>query len=582
MRLKIRSILIFIWLFTVLGFTGLGFYFYNALRTQMLENLTSNMRSHVTQSNAILTSNLSSVLNTYYTIISDPIINYRLYADISYFENPYDDARTSDRLIKLAYFNDSWIEKRIRSITLLDAYANTQYLNADNSARLNETIVSAMQETFSLTPGGRPARRINGMYCFEKVPDAFFYIRDYYSINSATFEKLVAIMVDRRAFAQAYGNMTGYEGMCALLYDEDGLILTATDDRLWGADCESALIDGKPIADIVADRKHYFVCTDRIGGSNSMDEYTSMAIIPLGPLYRQLSEKTAPLLLVLTLLGAGFAGLASVLFVRVTRYISAWMNRIEEVGCAQYEGRAPRCGVCELDLLSDTFDYIALQTRILIQRIQEQRLNLREAEIRMLYSQINPHFIFNTLCCIALKARDRGAQDVYEMITCLGNLMRQKMHFGGNIDHTLREELACTEEFLHLQKLRFEQRLTYETDLRCPQALDCTVPRLALLTIVENAIIHGIEKRTQGGRIKIVIERAQGGLMLTVEDNGPGFPEAMADASGYNDAVDGRHIGLHNTQKRIEHRYGKPYGIIINSPKGGPTRVSIYIPEKTT
>ena len=183
---------------------------------------------------------------------------------------------------------------------------------------------------------------------------------------------------------------------------------------------------------------------------------------------------------------------------------------------------------------------------------------LAQAQLQALKMQIHPHFLFNTLNSIAaLLHKDIEAAD--RMIARLGDFLRLTLKKSDDQLVDFDQELQFLKCYLDIEHIRFQDRLTVEMDID-PNALTATVPNLILQPIVENAVRHGVATQTVHGHIAIRAHRANGRLIIKVEDNGPGL---KTDAKGSG-------IGLGNTLARLEQFYGNDFSFqIANSAERG-------------
>jgi two-component sensor histidine kinase len=194
---------------------------------------------------------------------------------------------------------------------------------------------------------------------------------------------------------------------------------------------------------------------------------------------------------------------------------------------------------------------------------------LVEARLHTLQSQMQPHFLFNTLNTIsALMHRDVDAADA--MIARLADLLRISLHRVGVQEVTLKEELDFLSKYLEIEQTRFRDRLTVVFDIHS-DTLDALVPNLLLQPLVENAIKHGIGPRSTPGQIA-VRARINGALLeLDVQDNGVGL--SAARLTDFN-----RGVGLSNTRSRLDHLYGSLHRFEFRQPAEGGLLVCIAIP----
>jgi two-component system LytT family sensor kinase len=203
-------------------------------------------------------------------------------------------------------------------------------------------------------------------------------------------------------------------------------------------------------------------------------------------------------------------------------------------------------------------------------RLQEQEKLLLAAKIEALKSQINPHFLFNTLTSISSLIRsqpDTARTLIVKLSALLRRLMRSHQRFV-----TLREELESIDEYLDIEVARFDPKLQVQKEID-PGTIDVIVPSMILQPLVENSIKHGLARRMGPGTIVIRSRREQGRAVIEVEDDGMGFLLERLDgpmASG---------IGLANVRERLRVIYGATYQLTLTSQPGQGTTARIEVPE---
>ena len=205
-------------------------------------------------------------------------------------------------------------------------------------------------------------------------------------------------------------------------------------------------------------------------------------------------------------------------------------------------------------------------------RLQEQETLLLRAKIEALKSQINPHFLFNTLASISSLVRsepETARMVIAKLSGLLRRLLRSQEHFV-----TLREELESVDEYLAIEVIRFGPRLTVRKEIG-PGTLDVIVPSMILQPLVENAIKHGLSRKLGAGTITIRSHMENGRAVLEVEDDGMGFVLDRLDepmSSG---------IGIANVRERLRVIYGATYQLHLDSVPGRGTCARIDVPELT-
>ncbi len=203
-------------------------------------------------------------------------------------------------------------------------------------------------------------------------------------------------------------------------------------------------------------------------------------------------------------------------------------------------------------------------------RLQEQEKLLLAARIEALASQINPHFLFNTLTSISSLIRSEP-ETARTLITKLSRLLRKLLR---SHEHfvTLREELEAVDEYLDIEVVRFGPRLTVEKQIGA-DTLDILVPSMILQPLIENSIKHGLSRKVGAGRLVIRSRRENGHAIIEVDDDGLGMTEERLGA-----AVGGG-IGLNNVNERLRVIYGATYQLKLRSIPGEGTCARIEIPE---
>ena len=224
-----------------------------------------------------------------------------------------------------------------------------------------------------------------------------------------------------------------------------------------------------------------------------------------------------------------------------------------------------------------------LMREIYMQRVQNEEWKVRqkESEFKWLTSQINPHFLYNTLEMIRVKAIKSQAQDVAQIVKLLSKLLRRSLESHDQLI-SLKKEIEFTEMYLEIQKLRFKDKIDYEIQIEMDSERYQVIP-LLIQPIVENAFIHGVELKEGNGTIKIKIYQNQKFLMVEVEDNGVGIDSdrlvELEKKLNQPFEENSTSIGITNVQQRLKLYYGSTYGIEMNSKKGEGTKVSIYLPK---
>ena len=190
----------------------------------------------------------------------------------------------------------------------------------------------------------------------------------------------------------------------------------------------------------------------------------------------------------------------------------------------------------------------------------ELQTRLVQARLSALKGQLQPHFLFNTLNSIMVLVRQEKGRQAEEMLARLSDLLRCVLEDVEAQEVTLRRELEFLRLYLSIEEVRFQDRLRVEI-VAAPETLDAAVPHMGLQPLVENAVRHGIGRRSAAGRLRIDAARVNGTLEIRVRDDGPGLAPEGASSQG---------IGLVNTRARLQQLYGDAAGLTLeNGPEGG-------------
>lgn len=203
----------------------------------------------------------------------------------------------------------------------------------------------------------------------------------------------------------------------------------------------------------------------------------------------------------------------------------------------------------------------------------------KQAEIKALQNQINPHFLYNTLDCIRGMAIEQGADNIEEMTRGLSGMFRYSISRKGKTKALMEEELANVNNYLRIQQYRFRNKINI-TETIDPAAKKCCVPKLLIQPIVENAVFYGLEPKTGERNLNIEAYCTGKKLIVKVEDNGVGMSfdklrtinDAMCSGVSMGDNGRGTQLGIVNVNERLRLLYGEEFGLrIFSCPKVGTT-----------
>ncbi|MDQ0656376.1 sensor histidine kinase [Paenibacillus sp. W2I17] len=213
--------------------------------------------------------------------------------------------------------------------------------------------------------------------------------------------------------------------------------------------------------------------------------------------------------------------------------------------------------------------------------IQKKDLELKqqEAQLHALHSQINPHFLFNTLESVRMRSLIKGEKETAKIVHNMAKMFRKSISWNQN-DVTVKEELELIESFLQIQKYRFGEKLQYTIEAD-PAVLMYRIPKMVILPFVENASIHGIESSPGVGIIQLFVSMENDQLHIRLTDNGIGMSQAkLEELLSYLDQNTdmGEHVGMKNAYSRLKLCYKNHFSFDIQTWEGEGTRIQIKLP----
>lgn len=267
---------------------------------------------------------------------------------------------------------------------------------------------------------------------------------------------------------------------------------------------------------------------------------------------------------------------------RITIPIQKLEESVGELEAGKLDTRVYIGGSYEIQHLGRSIGDMAARIQKLMADIVAEHESKRKSEFDTLQSQINPHFLYNTLDIIVWMIENEQKAEAVKIVTALARFFRISLSKGKSII-TVRDELEHVRNYLMIQQMRFKNKFEYKIDAD-PESLDLASLKLMLQPLVENAIYHGMEFMDGDGEILIQARLKDGELWFTIQDNGLGMPLEQAEsllshgAPVHSSAGRGAGIGVKNVNERIRLYFGKEYGLSIFSEPDEGTTIHIHLP----
>ena len=242
----------------------------------------------------------------------------------------------------------------------------------------------------------------------------------------------------------------------------------------------------------------------------------------------------------------------------------------------------------EFGYVYSTFNKMSLEIKNLINTVYKKQIATKDAEIKALQAQINPHFLYNTLDSINWKAKINGVNEISEMVSALSSIIEANLNRNNENYVTLGKEIEYINNYYLLLQKRFGKKISLVTKID-EGIMECTIPKLIIQPIIENAVYHGLEMKVGNGIVDLTITRDEGKIFINVHDDGIGIDEITLhrlqqslskslDSDAGSDIAVVSSIGIINVHKRIRLLYGEAYGLTISSRIAEGTTVAIILP----
>ncbi|SFJ82553.1 two-component system, sensor histidine kinase YesM [Paenibacillus sp. UNC496MF] len=304
-------------------------------------------------------------------------------------------------------------------------------------------------------------------------------------------------------------------------------------------------------------------------------DWTFVSVVPRDEIVegtkqiRKYFLNTVVIILVITL---GIAAWMTQIF---TRPIKLFIRHMQEVEKNNFKSRLEVRSNDEIGLLTASYNRMVQRVNSLINEVYEQQILKNEAEWNALQAQINPHFLYNTLDSINWIARTHKIPTIVKMVTALSKLFKLSLSKADKFI-TVEEELAYIKYYAHIQETRFSDRIKIIIDV--PEKMrSYPIPRFILQPLVENSVVHGLERQETYGEVHIKGAESGDRIFFIIQDNGVGIPKEKLATLLKPEARHHEHLGLANVDERIKLLYGREWGLKIDSIEDGGTIVEVWL-----
>ncbi|MCM3627898.1 sensor histidine kinase [Paenibacillus glycanilyticus] len=583
--MKIRTKLILANLFIVLFLLGSVTYVLTQRSSKLVhEHIVQNATLSLSQIGQNLDNRLASYEDVANTLFLNPSLNLIL------------DQRYADQLEAYEVYSEQFQPflsaiQSTRDVMKVDVYTDNPSFFFSNVQLLDNEILSSdwYKEVMSNNTGGYWT---HPYLTFPKKEPVISFRKRLNNVNRDS-PSVVSLEIRLKNLAQLVDLESKNKRVIFAL--SDGTVLIDSDKDNAVQNISQLPFGGEVMRgtdgsfDQMMNKDSYQILYQTLDSRNIVKGMKVIAFIPTQELSAKLLQLRSLAVLLFAVALAASVLLISIMSVSLTGRLTELAMKMKRLNRDKFDSFVEVKGSDEVAQLGEMFNLMVRRLRELIGEVyqseidrRENALRTKEVELYALQTQINPHFLFNTLNMIRGKLLIAGDRENAKVIGLLAKSFRMMLKKGGPTIR-LSEELDFISSYLQIQQYRFGDKFTYEIDVP-EEEMDALVPKLCIQPIVENAISHGIELSPNPSHIRISGQRRGDELLLIVTDNGLGiFAERLAEIQkrlSSDDSLAGdAHIGLQNVQHRLRHLFGERFGLEISSEAGAWTNVTMSIPR---
>ena len=416
-------------------------------------------------------------------------------------------------------------------------------------------------------------------------PSSFFtYYHTMIRVKDKNPQALVKIQVDTSFLNKLLLNHSDH-GEIFLILDHNGQLIYSSDTDL--------LPDNTSLCSVMESRRQNGRSNETVTLSDSQYLYVSpdaaagglhlISLIPLSYIDLQIGQIQKSFCIGGLLIGLATIILINLLIHMLTNPLHVLSKQMERTGSGDFHTVVHTDGSREIIELSQSFNLMVSHIDELIRRTYLAELSEKSARLTALESQLNPHFLYNTLQAISTEALLNDQPQINKMITSLASNLRYTIKSEDLVP--LRNEMVYVNNYIYLQKIRMDDNL--QVNIRIdPDTEEFLIPKISIQTLVENSIIHGISPATGSIQIDISAKRVENYIHICVRDNGNGIPEEQlsllyADFERQDKTGSTGGIGLVNLYTRLKLLYPQPATLDIRSKPGKYTEILLVLPAMT-
>lgn len=541
-----RKILIIFLLFSIMPILFIGFVSKQLADRSLIETYKERNQAQLVNASKLIDRSLEDIVNIQRLILADRSIRHELVrSNEQVYEGDetigVDTYRNLQRLLSNYLVDQRYVD----SVCLFDAFFRS-VCHGGSAEREAQTFQTKKWYLDALNENGGELLFAENVLAEEK--DTFSYVKSLRNPEEFKLDRigLLVVTIDKSLLEDVNTSQ------------ESDLIVQAEDYTVLDTRTDGGKSDGVDKASLESENYIFDAYT------NSASGWKLYSVISEDKLLGQLNNIGA----VTLALGGGMSVLLMIVMIPVSRRLSGPLSQVYE-SAIQLFGWPPneqKRGLDELKVIDGTFKRVAFQHKQLNERLMEAKLREKEAELKLLQAQINPHFLYNTLSSIYWLAKMKKQSEIAQMAISLSESFKISLN-NGKEHIPLQKELEHIRHYITIQNIRFRGKFQYKEEID-DRLLNVEIIKLLLQPLIENAIIHGLEKKESTGRVLLRAFVEGDTLVFQIKDDGVGMEHTSQAMHGF---------GLKNVHERIQLYYGGKSGLTIASAVNQGTVVTVRL-----
>lgn len=571
-----KKILLSYFILIIIPLIGFFFYSYDKIAKDQ-EKISYSASQSFDQTYSFLSYKLYRIINISDVIATDKLVNDILTKDISQYTEVDQLQDMYDLSAYLSSFQDHIDISKAR------LYLQEGLLYSDQNMNMYNLQAAMKTQWFNkLSKWGDKVLCCPSSY-LEEIDKNIISVARLIR-NPRNYHKIVGVVrldIDRKYIDDIIKKVSTTSLSLTYLQNSEGVIVTSSNQellnsyRILGHEKITFSSEGTPFSEMKIGRDKFLYKSRLIPDT----DWKMVTVIPYSSVIEEAKRQKYEIILMVLILGTVAYALAYIITYSITKRISRLIGRMRKVQNGVLDAEIANTSRDEIGELIENYNFMIQRIASLVREQYELGQELKSAELKALQSQINPHFLYNTLDMINWLSKRNSVNKVSTVTKALAQFYRLSLNKGMDIT-TIGNELQHVTSYVNIQNVRFLNKIHLVTDVD-ENIQKYPIPKITLQPIVENAVLHGIlEKEDKSGTILIKAWKEEDTVVLSIEDNGVGITELRLREiiSGTLSGESGSGYGIQNTNQRIKLLFGEKFGLRYKSTLGEGTTVEVRIP----